>query len=278
MPGSFFLLLAAASLSSPAVPQGEAAETIRRIPAPEARQGVAVGPNDIYAVANWTIARYDRKTGERRAIWEGEPARYPHINSCALFRKELVCAASNFPAVPHASSVEFFDPVTLAHKRTVSLGLGTGSLTWVDWHDGHWWAMFANYDKKGGEAPRDHRHTVLVKFGAAWSRRESWALPASILERIAPMSISGGGFDRDDNLWLSGHDLPELYVTRLPSGGATLDHIATVPMEAEGQAIDWDETRAGILWGINRKSRELLEMRLPPLATMHKTPKPDSTD
>lgn len=263
MPGLLFLLAAAAQ--TPAPVQGQPAETIRRLPAAEARQGVAVGPKDIYAVANWTIARYDRKTGQRQVLWEGEPARYPHINSCALIKGELVCAASNFPAVPQTSSVEFFDPVTLAHKRTVSLGLGTGSLTWVDWRDGHWWAMFANYDGKGGEAPRDHRHTILVKFDVAWRRTESWALPKTVLERIAPMSISGGGFRADGSLWLSGHDRTELYVVGIPKGGAVLDHIATVPMEAEGQAIDWDEGRAGTLWGISRKGREMLEMRVPPL-------------
>ena len=261
---SALLLFLAATTTAPlpAVPQGEPAETIRRIPAPEARQGVAVGPNDVYAVANWTIARYDRKTRERRAIWEGGPARFPHINSCALFKAELVCAASNFPAVAQGSSGEVFDPVSLAHERTVSLGLGTGSLTWVDWRDGHWWAMFANYDAKGGEAPRDHRHTTLVKFDTEWRRTESWALPKTILDRIAPMSISGGGFRSDGSLWLSGHDHPELYVVSLPKGGATLDHVATVAMEAEGQAIDWDESRPDILWGISRKERSMLEMRV----------------
>jgi hypothetical protein len=263
MAGLFFAFLAAATAPQGAIPVTEPAETIRRIPAEEARQGVAVGPHDVYAVANWTIARYDRKTGKRVAVWSGDPARYPHINSCALIKAELVCAASNFPAVPHASSVEFFDPATLSHKRSVSLGLGTGSLTWVDWRGGHWWAMFANYDGKGAEAPRDHRHTTLAKFDPEWRRLESWALPPSILERVAPMSISGGGFRADGDLWLSGHDHPELYVVRLPKGGATLDHIATVPMEAEGQAIDWDETRPGILWGINRKTREMIEMRVP---------------
>lgn len=258
------MLLMMAPHPSPAV-EGRQAETIRRIPAAEARQGVAAGPKDLYAIANWMIARYDRRTGEKRAVWEGEPARYPHINSCALIKGELVCAASNFPAVPQASSVEFFDPVTLVHRRTVSLGLGTGSLTWVDWREGHWWGMFANYDAKGGEPPRDHRHTMLVRFDAGWRRTQSWALPDTILERIAPMSISGGGFGKDGSLWLAGHDLPELYVVRIPKGGATLDHVATVGMEAEGQAIDWDESRPGSLWGISRRNREMLEMRVPPL-------------
>jgi len=110
MLGALLLLASTAATPVAAIPQGEAAETVRRIPAAEARQGVAAGPVGIYAVANWMIARYDRKTGERLKLWEGDPARYPHINSCALIKGELVCAASNFPAVPHASSVEIFDP------------------------------------------------------------------------------------------------------------------------------------------------------------------------
>ena len=41
---------APATFSAPAI--SGAAETLRRIPAPEARQGVAVGPKDVFAVAN----------------------------------------------------------------------------------------------------------------------------------------------------------------------------------------------------------------------------------
>lgn len=256
------LLLA---LAATQMPEGEA-KTLRRIPAAEARQGVAVGPRDVYAIANYRIGRYDKRTREKRAAWEGDPVRFPHINSCAVIAHELVCAASNFPLVPQASSVEFFDPQTLAHKRSVSLGIGMGSLTWVDWHDGAWWAMFANYDGKGGEPGRDHRYTQLVRFDAAWRRTESWALPPSILARIAPMSISGGGWGPDGRLYLSGHDLPELYAVTLPNGGATLDHVSTYAMAAEGQAIDWDEGQRGHFWGIARKGGEMIEMELPDLA------------
>ncbi len=252
-----------ALLLSLAVPSFDGtAETLRRLPAPEARQGVAVGPRDVYAIANYRIARYDKRTGEKRAAWEGSPERFPHINSCALIARELVCAASNFPQVPQASSVEIFDPMTLAHKRSVSLGMEIGSLTWVDWHEGAWWAMFANYDAKGGEPGHDHRYTQLVKFDAAWRRTESWALPSAILDRIAPMSISGGGWGPDGRLYLSGHDLPELYAVALPKGGATLDYAGTYSMAAEGQAIDWDESQQGHFWGITRKGGEMIEMRL----------------
>jgi len=253
---------AAAALPEPA--QGPAAETLRRLPAPEARQGVAVGPDDLYAIANYRIGRYDKRTGEREAEWEGAPERFPHINSCALIAGDLVCAASNYSAVPQWSSVEFFDPVTLAHRRTVALGEGIGSLTWVDRHDGAWWAMFANYSGRGGQPTRDHRYTTLVRFDDDWRRTESWLLPETVLRRIAPMSISGGGWGPDGRLYLTGHDLPELYAMQLPTeGGAVLDHLATFPIEAEGQAVDWDETQPGMLYGISRAGGVMLEMRVP---------------
>jgi hypothetical protein len=255
------LLLAAATDPGSAIDTG--VTTQRRLPAPEARQGVAAGPSDLYAIANYRIARYDKRTGEKRAAWEGDPVRFPHINSCGIIARNLVCAASNFPAVPQASSIEFFDPVTLAHRRTVSLGQGIGSLTWADWHNGAWWAMFANYDAKGGEPTRDHRYTLLVRFDAEWRRTESWALPPSILERIAPMSISGAGWGPDGRLYLTGHDRPEMYAVGLPKGGATLDHLGTYAIEAEGQAIDWDESALGIFYGISRKGGEMIEMRAP---------------
>ena len=266
------LILAMAMQQAPAAPAHAApppivlvgqAEVIRRYPAPEAGQGVAVTADDVFAVNNATIARYDKATGERQAVWTGERSRFPHINSCAAIEDELVCGASNYPAVPHWSAIEMFDPVTLAHKRTVSLGQGTGSLTWVDRKDGFWWAMFANYDLRGGEAPRDHRHTTLVKFDDQWRRLESWSLPASVLDRMAPTSSSGGGWGPDRRLYITGHDLPELYVLTLPLGGAVLDHVATIGIAAEGQAIDWDESDPGMLYGISRQGREMIAMRVP---------------
>ncbi len=245
----------------PAAAPTRQAQTVRRYSA-NARQGVAVGPRDVYAISNWELVRYDKKTGEKRAEWTGDKARFPHINSCAVIAKALVCASSNFPAAPHVSTVEVFDPMTLAHRRSISLGPGTGSVTWVDRHDGAWWAMFANYDGKGGEPPRDHRHTTLVKFDDQWRRLEAWALPPTVLERIAPMSISGGGWGPDGRLYLSGHDRPELYVMRLPQGGGVLDHLDTIGMEAEGQGVDWDESESGVLYGITRRTREILAMRV----------------
>ncbi|MBR7513886.1 hypothetical protein KC219_27375, partial [Mycobacterium tuberculosis] len=73
--------------------------------------------------------------------------------------RELVCAASNYPAVPQTSAIEIFDTKTLRHVRTVSLGFGPGSLTVLDRHAGKWWAVYANYAGKGGEPNRDYRYT-----------------------------------------------------------------------------------------------------------------------
>ena len=54
------LLALSASDAAPqdAAPIASRLETVRRY-ASDARQGVAVGPNDVYAVSNWSLTRYD---------------------------------------------------------------------------------------------------------------------------------------------------------------------------------------------------------------------------
>ena len=42
-----------------------------------------------------------------------------------------------------------------------------------------------------------------------------------------------------------------------------LDHVETLGMEAAGQAVDWDESEPGVLYGITRRTREILAMRMP---------------
>jgi hypothetical protein len=77
------------------------------------------------------------------------------------------------------------------------------------------------------------------------------------------MSSSGGGWGPDGRIYVSGHDRPELYALRIPPGGGILDHVETIGMEAEGQAIDWDESQPGTLYGITRRTREILAMKVP---------------
>lgn len=241
------------------------AEVVRRWKAPEATQGVAVDARHFYAVANSRIAKYDKATGRKLAEWVGDRARFPHINSCEIIGRELVCANSNFPETPMTSSVEIFDPSRMIHLRTVALGQQVGSLTWVDRKDGVWWAAFANYDGKGGEPGRGHQYTQLVQFDDQWRRLQGWSFPLSVTERFQPMSSSGGGFGPDGRLYVTGHDHPELYVLELPKGGSKLDHVATIAAAIEGQAVTFDRSEPGVLYGISRPNREVVVLRLPSL-------------
>ena len=144
------------------------APAVLRLPAPEARQGVASDGTHVFAIDNDRIGKYRIASGDRVAQWQGDPRLFPHMNSCTIAGRELVCAASNYPALPQTSAIEFFDSRTLRHLRSVSLGIGPGSLTALDRHAGKWWAIFANYAGKGGEPGRDHRYTLRVRMDDAF--------------------------------------------------------------------------------------------------------------
>lgn len=240
--------------------------SLAAIAAPEAGQGVAAGPAHVYAIDNAEIGKYDKSSGRRVAHWQGDRALFPHINSCAVVKARLVCAASNYPQVPMASSVEIFDATTLRHIRTHSLGRMFGSLTVLDWHDGVWWAVFANYDDRGGEPGRDHRFTTLVKMDAAFRPLESWLFPDAVLERFAPKSASGAAWGDDGLLYVSGHDRPEIYALRLPEAGTRLELVATLPVPTPGQAIDWDPVATRTLWSIDRKAAKMVSTPIPAIA------------
>lgn len=235
----------------------------RRLAAREAHQGVVTDAGHIYAISNSEIGKYDRTTGKRIALWQGDPKLFIHMNSCTLIGREIVCAASNYPAVPMASSIEWFYTATMRHVRTRSLGPGHGSLTWLEWRQGSWWACFANYDGKGGEPGRDHRLTTLVRYDHNFAEQEAWLFPADVLDRFAPYSSSGGAWGADGLLYVTGHDRPELYVLRLPEAGSTLEHVATIAIPTGGQAISWDARDNRILWSIARSTNEMVASRMP---------------
>jgi len=248
------LLIAALVAAAPPVAE-------RRIPAPEARQGVASDGSYVYAIDSDRIGKYAIATGRRVASWSGDPAKFPHLNSCTIAGRELVCAASNYPAVPQLSSVEFFDADRLVHLRSVNLGAGPGSLTAMDRHEGQWWAVFANYDGRGGQPGRDHRSTVLVRMDDAFRPLHSWTFPAAILKRLAPNSVSGASWAADGGLAVTGHSRRELYVVTIPKTGTILRQLTTIPFVSPGQAIDWDPRDPKLLWSIDRKRRELVASR-----------------
>lgn len=235
-----------------------AAPVVLEIPAEEANQGVASDGTHVYAIDNDRIGKYEIATGKRVAGWQGERALFPHMNSCTVVKHELVCAASNYPAVPQTSAVEIFDTRSMRHVRSISLGFGPGSLTVMERHAGKWWAVFANYDGKGGEPGRDHRHTTLVRMNDAFQKETAWVFPPEILARFAPKSCSGASWGADGRLYITGHDHPELYVLELPEAGSVLKHVATIPITTPGQAIDWDPKHPRRLWSIARDERKLV--------------------
>ena len=260
------VVLAATSLPMPSHAQSAPeAHELRRFTAEEAHQGVATDADFFYAIGDHEIGKYSKQTGKRVAQWKGEPPSFIHINSCSAWKTELVCAMSNFPGVPMTSSVERFDRATLKHTGTHAFGPGRGSLTWIDWHQGSWWACFANYDGRGGEPPRDHRSTLLVRLSESFLEQESWLFPDDVLDSFGHMSASGGRWGAGGLLYVTGHDLPEMYVLRLPQSGGRLEHVTTITIPTNGQAFDWDFGHPDKFWSIERKGAIVIESQLPQL-------------
>jgi len=257
-------LLASAGSAQDAVPERAPATIVAHFVAEEARQGVAVDEHFFYPMSNNRIGKYDKKTGKRVAQWDGPRALYPHMNSCVVDGPELICAASNYPAVPMSSAVEIFDKKTLRHVRSISLPPLPGSLTWIERRGNAWFAAYANYPAgRGGEPGHDHRWTLLVRFDAKFRATGSWHFPESVLARFAPMSCSGGSWGDDDLLYVTGHDRPELYALRLPEAGSVLELVATIPLATGGQAIAWDRNAPRTLWSLDRQTRDVMATRIP---------------
>lgn len=249
------MLAAAAVLLAAAAP---AMPVERSIPAEEARQGAASDGRFVYAIDNSRIGKYRIADGRRVAQWVGDPAVVPHLNSCTVVQRELVCASSNYPVVPQTSSVEFFDLRTLRHLRSHKFGPTDGSLTAFDRHDGAWWAVFAQYDGKGGTPGKDHRATRLTRFDDRFRATGQWTMPPALFERLAPHSVSGASWTARGLLALTGHDRPEVYFVTVPRKSGAVALAKIVPITTEGQAIAWDPRRRMSLWSISRRDRALV--------------------
>ncbi|QEG24043.1 hypothetical protein [Mariniblastus fucicola] len=249
----------------PATPQEKAIEydrtiaATRRFDAPEAGQAVAVDDQHFYAIANSIIAKYDRETGEKVAVWKSDSERpLRHLNSGIVRDGKLYCANSNFPQWPEASSIEVWDTETMTHIDSHSLGIcAEGSLTWIEPIKGGWYAVFANYSKKVNDDPlaKSHRSTQLVRFDERWRRTHGWVFPKSVLDRFDPHSCSGGGFAADGKLYCTGHDFGEVYQLEFPKAGSVLVLTETIGAPITGQGIAFD---ADLLWGVDRAKRQVV--------------------
>jgi hypothetical protein len=247
-------LFAAPAAASPTI------EQLGEFSVKEANQGVGVDADHFYAVDNTVIAKYDKKTGKMvKRFEEKKGGPIEHLDSALVMEGRIYAAHSNYPKWPMTSSLEIFDAETMEHIGSHSFGIQYGSLTWWDWHDNHWWATFANYDRLLGpnKTPYGHKvNTVMVQFTRDMRPVQSWTLPKSILDRFEDMSNSGGSWGPDGFLYLSGHDPAEIYKMRLPRAGSVLELVEILPMNIRGQGIAWDRSQPGVIYGIIRATAE----------------------
>jgi hypothetical protein len=247
---------------------GTAIWQIEAFDIPEANQGVGVDKEHFYAVDNRTIAKYS-KDGAFVDAWEGESdGPIIHLDSAAVYDGKIYASHSNYRYFPMTSSIEVWDAETMEHIQSHSLGIQLGSLTWLDKHDGYWWGTFANYNKEG-KLPDGtsagvpyainvggNINTTLTKFDKKWQVIESWILPMELIEKFEQMSNSGGAWGPDGNLYITGHDLPEVYKIRFPEAGSILEVEETISLNIRGQGIAWDHANPGVLYGIIRATDE----------------------
>ncbi len=251
-------------------PPTYAAELIKTYDAPEARQGVAVSQQYFYVADSRAISRRSRSAGALEAAWPaaGDSSALIHLDSLLYLDGRLYAAHSNYPQLPMTSSIEIWDAATLEHVDSHSFGILRGSFTWLDRHAGYWWGAFGNYDKvqtgqSGAYGLTDNTH--VVKLSDDFVVLESWVLPPPILDRMRPMSNSGGSWGPDGFLYLTGHDHGEVYVMRMPDVGSMLEWIATVEVPVmEGQGIAWDRSAARPeMWGIRKADRKVVSLAMP---------------
>jgi hypothetical protein len=243
------LILATVLLAAPAVadePPRIDAKTTVTWPVVAANQGVGVDGTHAYAVDNHTIVKLDKATGQELARWEGgEDGPILHLDSALLLDGRLYAAHSNYPDWPMTSSVEIWDAETMEHVGSHSFGIDRGSLTWLDRHDGHWWATFANYNRlfdRSSVSYGNKWNTQMVKLDDAFRVVEAWTFPPELIESFEDMSNSGGSWGPDGRLYISGHDKPEVYAMELPEAGSELVWVGTIALSSTGQGFAWDRS------------------------------------
>ena len=265
------LLLA---LLSPPLPVGAAFEEITTFPAPEAHQAVAVDADHFYAIGNRVIAKYDKRTGERVAKTEAGPdLPLIHMNGGFVARDTLLVSHSNFPFTPMTGSLEHFDPATLAHRRSESLGPTDGSLTAaLPTPDGDGRAafllVFAHYELPHIPGHDTGSGRTEIRFRMAkGADGPGFVLPDALVRRLRPHSVSGASLGPQPVTpvivpYLTGHDRPEVYRVSFPKAGSEMVLDAVHPAPIAGQGIAWDPDEPGVLWGTRRGEGLVVKMRL----------------
>lgn len=249
------------------VGRSQQAVEIKRYTMPDSihLQGVAVDVAFFYVITNTSVYKHKKEDGKMVAFFDGKKEGImKHLNAGIVRNGKLYCAHSNYPDSPMASAIEIFDTRTMEHIGNHSFGLFGGSVTWIDEKDGYWWVAFANYSGRRSSEGRDNRWTQLVKFTKKWERVASWIYPANVLESFAPYSNSGGAWNRNGELYVTGHDRKELYVLEIPASGFTLQYKRTIPTINGGQGIVLDKSvKAGeVLYAVNREDNSVIVEQL----------------
>ena len=255
----FFLVLIVTGFHS--IVFSQVATETRQYKVTRVKQAVAVDKEHFYVINNSTISRHNKKDESIDLQWDGTKDDIKHLNSGIVIKGKLYCANSNYPAVPMASSIEIFDTKTLQHVGTHSFGIAVyGSLTWIDYKDGKWWAGFAQYKGKGSNVGKDPGWTTVVKFNKNWQQEGAWIFPENIVKAFGTMSNSGGAWGKDGFLYCTGHDAAEFYVMKIPETGYTLRHIKTIaaPVHGQGIAIDHSVKDKLVIYGL--KSSEIISV------------------
>ena len=239
---------------------------IARFNTAEANQGVAVDEEFFYAITNRQIGKYRKSDGSRVDGWKDDTGGpFIHLNAGYIKDGKLICAHSNYPSVPMFSSIETWDAKTMEHIGTYSFGLAPGSLTWTAEKDGISYACFADYAGASGNPGRGPAYTQLIRYDDQLRQTGGWGFPTELVKKFGSSSASCGAFGPGGFLYVTGHDEKELYVLDFPKAGSTLRWIATIPVSLEGQAFAWDPSNERTLYGIVRKTKEVvvIEITLP---------------
>ena len=161
------------------------------------------------------------------------------------------------------SSVEVFDPASLDHVQSHSLGMrDEGSLTWFDRYRDGWIAGFAHYDKNGGVAFKDHSFSSVVTFDAEWRRTGGWLLPRARSSGWRPTprrearSVPTGGST------CSATTGPRC-MSSPADDGADADAHRDHRLEVEGQAFSWAQDGTRTIFAIDRRQHLVRTIELP---------------
>jgi hypothetical protein len=234
---------------------------MRRLPATEARQGVANDREHLYVISNHALGKYRKDTGERVGAWSC-PVGAPliHLNAGIVHEGVLYCAHSNFPGVPMISSVEQWDTATMQHRATHSFGRTDGSLTWIDRTPRGWIACFVHYGREGGELGRGPAWTRLVEFDREWKQLGGWVFPPALIAQLGVhgFSVSGGALGPGGYLYVTGHDDRALFVLAFPEAGSVLKWVATIPISAPGQGFSWDQHTPNVIYTLSKQASEVI--------------------